>query len=73
MARRQTDPIINHTEIYSRAIRNILDEIKSWEDRCKNLPKEERDSIISEFSAPLTPKLDALKELYRIESGNEYS
>lgn len=72
MAKRQQEPIITHVEIYSRAIRNILDEIKSWEDRCEGLPQEQKDDMVNGATAHLRPKLDALKEMYRLESGIEY-
>ena len=73
MPKKQPEPIITHVEIYSRAIRNILDEIKVWEDRCKDLPQEQRDSMVSRSTAHLLPKLNALKEMYRMESGSEYN
>ena len=73
MTKKESEPIITHVEIYSRAIRNILDEIKVWEDRCKDLPQEQRDSMVSRSTAHLLPKLNALKEMYRMESGSEYN
>ena len=73
MTKKQSEPIITHVEIYSRAIRNIFDEIKVWEDRCKDFPQEQRDSMVSKSTAHLLPKLEALKEMYRMESGSEYT
>ena len=70
MPKKQPEPIITHVEIYARAIRNISDEIKVWEDRCKDFPQEQRDSIVSKSTAHLLPKLEALKEMYRMESGS---
>lgn len=72
MAKKQPEPTITHVEIYSRAIRNILDEIKTWEDRCEGFPQEQKDDMVSRSTAHLRPKLDALKEMYRFESGSEY-
>lgn len=72
MARKQPEPIITHSEIYSRAIRSIQDEIKAWEDRCEGLSQEQKDDIVSRSTAHLRPKLEALKEMYRFESGDEY-
>ncbi len=72
MARKQPEPIITHSEIYSRAIRSIQDEIKAWEDRCEGLPQEQKDDIVCRSTAHLRPKLEALKEMYRFESGDEY-
>ena len=73
MAKKQMEPIITHVEIYTRAIRNILDEIKTWEDRCEGLPQGQREEMVSRATAPLHSKLEALKEMYRIESGDEYN
>lgn len=69
MARRQT-PIITHTEILSRAIRSIDQEIGTWRDRCEGIPDGER--MLADATADLSVKLDALKEMYRIETGTDY-
>lgn len=73
MARKQPEPVITHVEIYSRAIRSIQDEIKSWEDRCEGFPQEQKDDLVSRSTAHLRPKLEALKEMYRFECGDEYT
>ena len=59
-------PIITQTEILSRAIRSIEAEIEEW--RCKSaiLPQDMIDKAIEEPAQ----KLEALKTLYRIETGN---
>ena len=72
MAKKQLEPTITHAEIFSRAIQNILDEIKTWEDRCDGLPQEQKEDMVSRATAHLRPKLDALKEMYRFECGSEY-
>jgi hypothetical protein len=72
MAKRKSEPVITHTEIYSRAISTILSEIKSWEDRCEGFPQEQKEDMVSRATAHLLPKLDALKEMYRFECGDEY-
>lgn len=73
MARKQPEPVITHVGIYSRAIRSIQDEIKTWEDRCEGLPQEQKDDLVSRSTAHLRPKLEALKEMYRFECGDEYT
>lgn len=62
-------PIITQTEIISRAIRSLEDEIKDLESKRDFLPKEMIDSVIEEP----TKKLEALKVLYRFETGNSYN
>lgn len=69
MARRQT-PIITHTEILSRAIRSIEQEIDTWRERCERIPDGEQ--MLKDATADLAAKLDAIKELYRIETGSDY-
>lgn len=69
MARRQT-PIITHTEILTRAIRSIDQEIGTWKARCEGIPDAEQ--MIAEATAGLAEKLAALNELYRIETGTDY-
>ena len=72
MAKQKSEPIITHVDIYARAIRNVQDEIKTWEDRSEKIPPEQRAEVLDQATAHLRPKLDALKELYRIESGRDY-
>lgn len=69
MAKRQ-NPIITHTEILSRVIRNIDQEIEAWRARCEGIPDAEK--IISEATAGLNTKRAALAEMYRIETGTDY-
>lgn len=63
-------PIIKHTEILSRAIWSIEQEIEKWRTRCDGLPDGER--IFATVTEELQSKLTAVKELYRIEIGNDY-
>lgn len=63
-------PIITHTEILSRAIRSIEQEIEEWKARCEKLP--DGAQMFEAATAGLSAKLDALKDLYRIETGNDY-
>ena len=70
MARKQpTSSIhhITHTEILSRAARNIEDEIRQWERRAEAQPDQAagNDSILT----PLRDKLEAVNQLYLIETG----
>ena len=69
MGKRKT-PIITHTEILSRAIWSIEQEIEKWRSRCDCLPDGER--IFATVTEELQAKLAAVKELYRIEIGIDY-
>lgn len=66
MAKKPT-PIITHTEILCRAIRNIEDEIRNQQNHMGGIP--ECESILHAFVEEHTTKLEALKEMYRIETG----
>lgn len=63
-------PVITHTEILSRAIRSIEQEVYGWRSSCEKLPNGEK--FFKEATGDLSAKLTALKDLYRIETGNDY-
>lgn len=63
-------PVITHVEILSRAIRSVEDEIRNQEELMGNKPGFEE--MLAAFIAERAPKLEALKEMYRIETGNDY-
>lgn len=67
----KTNPIITYTEILSRAIRTFEDDIEEWRRKCESFPQEQRDTMFSAATKELTEKLEALKTLYRIETGND--
>jgi len=67
MAKRRAEPVITHTEILARSIRSIDGEIESW----KRFESVEPD-YYEAGTAPLREKREALKALYRIETGTEY-
>ena len=72
MAKKAT-PIITQTEILSRAISSIKAEIEEWQERTK-IFRDERlaESYVDAGTKELREKLDALKTLYRIETGIDY-
>ena len=63
-------PIITHVEILSRAIRSVEEEIRRQEELVGDKP-EFKDMLVA-FVAEREPKLAALKEMYRMETGNDY-
>lgn len=65
-------PTITHTEILCRAIRSLEDEIKGWEKKFENLPIEQANAFRASVIEPLLPKVEMIKSLYRIETGEEY-
>lgn len=62
-------PIITHTEILSRAIRCIEYDIAEWRSKCECFPAEHREAALTAATKDLAEKLEALKTLYRIETG----
>lgn len=68
----KTKPIITHTEILSRAIRSLEEEIAEWHSKGEGLPKELRDEMFTAATKELREKLEALKTLYRIETGSDH-
>jgi len=69
MANKAT-PVITHTEILCRAIRSIEDEIKSQEAQVGAFPGGKE--LIAAYVNERLSKLEALKEMYRIETGTDY-
>ncbi len=67
---KKATPIITHVEILSRAIRSIEDEIRSQEEVMGDNPKF--GDMLKAYIAERAPKLEALKEMYRIETGTNY-
>lgn len=63
-------PIITHVEILCRAIRNIEDEIKNQQEVLGGIP--ECEAMLKAFINERQPKLEALREMYRIETGTNY-
>ena len=64
---KKTTPIITYTEILARAIRTFEDEIAEWHNKSDSFPTE----LIAKATEEPRAKLEALKTLYRIETGNE--
>lgn len=73
----KNEPILTHTEILCFAIRHLEDEIEDIRLRGQNLAdrtfdQKMADGITNALIEPLTPKLKALLEMYRIETGTDY-
>jgi hypothetical protein len=62
--------VITHTEIISRAADSVLHEIHQWEEQAAAMPA--MSDQIKVIVDPLVKKFEALKEMYRIETGEEY-
>lgn len=69
MAKKNT-PTITHTETLCYAIRHLESEIEDMRRRCEGKPGAE--GFLKDTTDRLAPKLDALKEMYRMETGAEY-
>lgn len=64
---KKREPIITFTEIICLAIRSIDTDIESWRDRFKD-----DFNSFCEYTLTLQQKLDALKMMYRNETGVDY-
>ena len=67
---KQHKPIITHVEILCHAIRNIEDEILDKEAQLGVIPS--CDEMLKAHISEGIAKLEALKDMYRIETGTEY-
>lgn len=73
----KTNPIITHTEILCLAIRQLQSDIEDIKRRGESLAektgnKEMASDIVAQLIAPITPKLEAIKEMYHIETGSNF-
>lgn len=66
----KSKPIITQTEILCRAIRNIEDEIAAHTKQLGDNPSFE--AYLKEYVAEREAKIDALKAMYRFETGRNY-
>lgn len=69
---KKANPIITHTEIIGRAIGSIEAEIADWRQKSNGNPEVFMTGMFEIATAELREKLDALKTLYRIETGTNY-
>ena len=69
---KKPEPIITHSEILCFAIHHLQDEIEDIKLRGANLPEHISEGLVAALIAPITPKLEALLEMYRIETGTDY-
>lgn len=65
-------PIITYTEILTRAIRCTEWDIAEWRIKCESLPAGQRGMALAAATKELAEKLEALKTLYRIETGTDF-
>ena len=68
----KANPIITNTEILSRAIRSIDEEISECRRRCDGLPQEMREQMFNASTKELVMKQTALRTMYLFETGTEY-
>lgn len=69
---KKTTPIITQAEIIVRAIKSFEAEIEELRVLCKGLPTEQADTYFDAATKEPREKLDALKILYRIETGTDF-
>lgn len=63
-------PIITHTKTLCYAILHLQNQIDDMTQRCAGKPGG--DEILQHYLEQFTPELEALKEMYRFETGVEY-
>lgn len=63
-------PVITNTEILCYAIRFLQKEVDDMVAYCDGIP--EKEEFLNFFVDQRRPKLEALKMLYRIETGTDY-
>lgn len=69
----KTPPVITYKEILCKAIAHFEFEIKEMEQKCASKTKDPIvKQILDSFISERKPKLEALKEMYRLETGTEY-
>lgn len=70
-------PWISHTEILCLAIQAVAHKLHEYDemvDKCDNAVAAEMASDLRDSHAAIyAPKLEALKELYRIETGTDFA
>lgn len=67
---KKTTPIITHTEIICLAIRCLEQEVEEMRKRCDETPGME--VMLQAYTSDKEPKLEALRMLYRIETGADF-
>lgn len=76
MAKKKTTPFITHTEILCLAIQAVsrkLHEYDEMVDSCGNIADREMAAELRDQHAAIyAPKLEALKSLYKIETGTDF-
>ena len=71
----KNNPIITHTEILCLAIQSVSRKLHEYDmvDKSDNLYKQEMFAAMRETHESIwAPKLAALKELYKIETGTDF-
>ena len=67
---KKTTPVITHTQTLCYAIQHLENGIDEMKKRCEGKPNGEE--FIKMHLDQFGPQLEALKEMYRIETGVEY-
>lgn len=70
---KKTTPVITYTEILARAIRSLEAEIDEWRQKFNGNPEVSMTGMFEIATAEPREKLDALKILYRIETGSDFN
>lgn len=69
MAKRNPTPIITHTELLNRTFNDLHREVREWTDRANNDPAKLAE--LAPILDPLYAKMEAIRTMYRYETGND--
>lgn len=78
MAKKNT-PIITHTEILCLAIDSLQAQLREWDIKARkaaSVGREAQEMVAAmreQDLARLAPKLEALKSMYKMETGADYN
>ena len=69
MAKKKPTPVLTYTELLCLAYRALEGETRHWEEAIAELPPEERH--LEEICADQFRKMEAIRALYRLETGTD--
>ena len=70
MARKKPSPAITYTAILNYAINYLTMDIRNWENALAELP--DCDERLAEICARQIAEIEALKQMYKFETGEEF-
>ena len=69
MAKKRPVPVLTHTELLCLAYRALEDDVRHWQNACAGHP--DADEQVQHICARQLAQMDAIREMYRIETCTE--